>query len=106
MPVYTVGHEESYDDGIKGLGKAFLKLGRKNDYPGGFAVCSVDDAIRLIEEQDKVGYWAVYELDADWEKDTVQSLNGWWHALINDSLILRKVFSSKEHQNASTDRAS
>ena len=89
--VFTVGHESNYDQGIIEHGDAFRKLGRREDYPGGFACCSVYDAQRLIDEFEKRGEWAVFELDADWERDTVPSENGWWHALINDSVVTRKV---------------
>ena len=90
--IYTVGHEKKYDKLLHDtLGHSFKKLGRNGTYPGGFAVATVDDATRLIEEWGKVGEWAIYEVDADWEKDTKPSLQGWWHALQRDALITRKV---------------
>ncbi len=91
MSVFTVGHEQTYDRGIREQGDKFQKLGRNKDYPGGFAFCSFADAQRLIDEFDKRGQWAVYELDADWDLDTVKSDNGWWHALLKDSVIIGKV---------------
>ncbi len=30
----------------------------------------------------------MFGLDADWEKDTVASKDGWWHNLINSSYII------------------
>lgn len=94
--VFTVGFEQNYDRGILEYGSEFKKLGRRSTYPGGFAACRVEDAFRLIHEFDQLGKWAVYELEADWERDTVPSENGWWHALINDSLIVRKVVSAQD----------
>jgi hypothetical protein len=91
MTVFTVGNEERYDKGLKKYGKLMEKTGRRPDYAGGFAVQTADDASRLIEEMGKTGEWAVYELDADWDKDTTPSDNGWWHALLRDSTILRKI---------------
>lgn len=89
--VFTVGNEEAYDHGIQTLGDDFLKLGKRPNYAGGYALSSVEDAQMLIDEQDMRGTWAIYELDADWEKDTVVSRNGWWRALLRDARIIRKV---------------
>lgn len=100
--VFTVGHEANYDRGIVEYGKKFQKLGRRKDYPGGFAVRTPEDAERLIDEHGKRGEWAVYALAADWEKDTVPSENGWWHALVKSSLIICKIpsLNSREHPRA------
>lgn len=94
--VYTVGNEANYDKGIVEYGTKFQKLGAqpKSGYPGGFAVRTPEDAERLIDERGMRGEWAVYLLDADWDVDTVPSVNGWWHALVNTSRILRKVSPS------------
>ncbi len=89
--VFTVGYAPTYDRSISELGDNFQKLGRTEDYAGGFAVSSFSDAERLIDEFDQRGMWAVYELAADWERDTVPSDNGWWHALVKDSVVIRKV---------------
>lgn len=91
MTIFTVGNEETYDKGLKKYGKLMEKMGRRSDYAGGFALQTADDASRLIEEMGKVGVWAVYELDADWDKDTTKSANGWWHVLLRDATILRKI---------------
>jgi hypothetical protein len=89
--VYTVGNRQSYDQGLKEHGRKFTKTGRYPGYPGGFAVNTQRDGKRLIVEQGKTGEWAVYELEASWKEDTVPSKSGWWHALIRDAVILRKV---------------
>lgn len=97
--VFTVGHEANYDRGIVEYGAKFQKLGRRKDYPGGFAVRTPQDAERLIDEHGKRGEWAVYALSADWEKDTVPSENGWWHALVKSSRVVRKIPSLNDaHQ--------
>ncbi len=90
-PVYTVGNEQNYDLNIALYGAGFKKVGHRPNYPGGFACKTPEDAARLIAERGYRGAWAVYELAADWEADTAPSENGWWHALINDARILRKV---------------
>jgi hypothetical protein len=89
--VFTVGNQQSYDRGIIEHGREFKKLGRRNTYPGGFAVRTPAEAERLIDESGKRGEWAVYELQAEWDRDTVTSDTGWWHALINDSTVIRRV---------------
>lgn len=92
MPkAYTVGHERNYDRGIVDHGRGFMKAGRQDGYLGGFVLRTVREAYRLIGEFGKRGEWAVYELDADWGRDTVPSKDGWWHDLVNDSVITRKV---------------
>lgn len=96
-PVFTVGSEQAYDNNLKYLGAKFRKLGRSLDYPGGYALRSVADARRLIKEQGPGCDWAVYELDADWDVDTVPSKNGWWRALIWSRQIIRKVPARKRH---------
>ena len=94
--VFTVGTEAYYDRGIAEHGAKFKKVGRRENYAGGFALRTPEDAERLIDEQGKRGVWAVYALEADWDTDTVPSSNGWWHALIKSSRIVCKVPTSKE----------
>lgn len=94
--VFTVGNAATYDAGMNEHGSGFRKVGRRPNYPGGFACRTIDDAARLIEEFGKGREWAIYELYADWDRDTVQSEDGWWHALINDATVIRKV-SAEEY---------
>jgi len=91
MSVYTVGDEDTYDSRLKACPSNFKKLGKTDNYPGGFALKTIEDAVRLIKEFNKVREWAVYELDADWDEDTVKSERGWWSGLQRDAYILRKV---------------
>lgn len=104
-PVYTVGTEEFYDEQLRvsqrvvNPAEKFAKIGRRKDYAGGFAVASFEDAQRLIEEFGKEGVWAVYRLDADWNTDTLPSMNGWWNALIKTSTVLCKVDSDNNLSN-------
>lgn len=89
--VFTVGNEGNYDRGLREYPGRFRKLGRRGNYAGGFAVASYEDAKRLIDEQGKSGEWAVYELECDMDRDTVPSENGWWRALVVNSVVRRKV---------------
>lgn len=90
--VFTVGDEQQYDRLLQD--DNLVKMGIRDDYPGGFACQSAEDALRLIDEQGKTGVWAVYELQASWKRETKPSLNGWWHALVNNSEVLRKCDST------------
>ena len=96
MSIFTVGNEVNYDRGILVQGSKFLKVGRRDGYPGGFACKFASDAARLIAEFGKCGEWAVYEILASWDTDTAPSANGWWHALIHDSVVIRKVESASK----------
>ena len=87
--VFTVGNEAVYDRGLAEHGSDFKKLGRRGDYPGGYAFQSVDAARWLIAREGND--WAVYKLDAQWDTDTAQSPNGWWHALLRSRRILKKI---------------
>lgn len=94
--VFTVGNEEHYDRGIREHGRKFMKSGRSAGYSGGFACRTAADAERLIDDRGKRGEWAVYKLDADWDRDTVPSENGWWHALVNSARVVGKVPSPED----------
>lgn len=89
--IFTVGNEKNYDQGLLEYGERWLKLGRTDTYSGGYAFKTAEDAARLIEEQDMRGEWAIYAVEADWEKDTAPSEHGWWHALLKTSRVLCKV---------------
>ena len=83
--IYSIGHRKTY---LRGLEEGnLLKRGRYDDYPGGYAFRTKENAQRRIDEAYDDTY-AVFGLDADWERDTVPSQNGWWHALIVDRPII------------------
>lgn len=88
---FTVGHAANYDKGLDQFGVAFKKMGRTKDYTGGFALQTAADAFRLIEQLGEGRGWGVYEMEARWGKDTAPSINGWWHALLKDATIIRRV---------------
>lgn len=87
--IFTVGHEGRYDR-LMSRG-VFMKQGRLRNYPGGLVFRTAADARRYMLELGQHDGWAVYEVDADWEHDTKMSEHGWWHALIRDSVVTRKV---------------
>lgn len=90
--IFTIGHQESYLEALKAKpvipGKRLLKIGRRKDYPGGYAFKTREDAQRRIDEEYAGKGFAIFGLEADWQTDTVPSETGWWHALINDAAII------------------
>ena len=99
--IYTLGHGENYRDGIEKYGTDFRKVGRNevhkydhipDNYPGGYAFLTEKDARKRISEiiiEDGHDHGLEpFGLIADWDKDTVKSEHGWWHALLNNSQIV------------------
>ena len=97
--IYTIGHDKNYrealstttGDGCSISPKPVMKMGRDQagigtvprDYPGGYAFRTFEDAQTRIDEMGEAYKdFAVFKLDADWEKDTEQAPNGWWHNLM------------------------
>lgn len=60
--MFTVGHKESYDQGIYEFGYEFKKLGRSKDYKGGIVFKNISDAMRCASNH--AGY-SVYGLETD-----------------------------------------
>lgn len=89
--IYTIGHQANYDQALQGMaaaGQQLYKVGRTADYPGGYAFQTAEDAQRRIAEAYPDRHFAVYEVDADWERDTYPAANGWWHHLKEDRPII------------------
>lgn len=84
--IFTIGHRETYLVNLKKPG--FKKLGRCEDYRGGYAFLTRADAQERINEAYGNEDYAIYGLVADWERDTVPAYNGWWHYLLVDSKIV------------------
>lgn len=94
--IYTIGHYVSYMKGFEDAGDgALYKLGRTEDYEGGCAFRTADDARRAIEELEQEDFYAVFGLDADWETETEPSAAHWWHDLLVDAPILPLVETEK-----------
>lgn len=85
--IYTIGHKDSYLAAIAEHG-VIEKSGRSETYPGGYAFRTAEDAQRRIDEAHVCEGLAVFGLEADWETDTVQSAEGWWHDLLRDAVIV------------------
>jgi hypothetical protein len=56
-------------------------------YPGGSVFASREDAERAVHRFPGRGY-AVFGVDASWEADTEPSLDGSWHDLLRDAVII------------------
>lgn len=80
--IFTIGHQGNYDKALRehaALGQVTYKTGQGDGYPGGYAFQTAADAERRIAEVYPDHGFAVYEVDADWERDTHPSAEGWWH---------------------------
>lgn len=84
--IYTIGHRQSYLDAIADHG-VIVKM------PGGYAFNTIDDALRRIEEENEVGNWCVWGLEADWCYDTEPDPTGWWHLLNKEANIIQLEFA-------------
>lgn len=101
--IYTVGNEQSYRRQMRN--GPTHKVGRRppgdsrfpDGYAGGYAVRTIEDGERLIEEMGQGRDWAVFGMEADWETDTVPSANGWWHALLRDALLVDLETADSPH---------
>jgi len=97
--IYTVGNREGYLRLIFDMG-TILKIGKcavedfvgdkkefPDGYPGGYALRTIKDGERLIKELNRPDF-AVFGLNADWERDTEPAGDGWWHYLLRDAEII------------------
>jgi len=77
--IYTIGHRLNYLKAIANTLGIIEKTGRKesckefpNGYCGGIVFKTIEEAIQCIDDCYNEKY-AVFGLDADWEKDTYQN---------------------------------
>ena len=75
--IYTIGNAINYREAIQKYG-SILKLS------GGYAFKNIEDAEEEILSAGKEDVWAVFGLDADWEKDVRESHDRVQHYLISD----------------------
>lgn len=90
--IYTIGHELNYVETLKKSESGVVyKLGEREDYEGGYAFKSQSDAQKRIDEQYKDMEFGIFGLEADWDRDTRESKNGWWNVLVNDAKIIFSI---------------
>lgn len=95
--IYTIGHRENYLKEMSRRAANYLnpmtKTGRGfwggEYYHGGYAFKTIEDAQRRINEAHKDAGYAVFGIDADWERDTVRADDGWWHLLLKHAVVLK-----------------
>lgn len=85
--IYTVGEIFSYSEALREYLRIW-KTGRSEDYSGGYAFQTVDDALRFLAESGNADDWCVWGISADWETDTYPAPDGWWHYLSKDAEIV------------------
>jgi len=88
--IYTVGHKENYLKYYKEHGQV-TKRGKDETYNGGIAFLTEEDAYRWIREKHFENKFAVFEMDADWDIDTIAGDEPWWHYLLNDASIIIRM---------------
>jgi hypothetical protein len=81
--IYTVGSKKAYLRSLVKNGKV-IKTGRCRGYAGGCAFRTREDAERHLDELEVQGYkgYMVFGLLANWDKDTQESSDHWWHDLL------------------------
>lgn len=88
--IYTVGHEEGYDNALQKSATVY-KQGRKPNYCGGVVWLTEKSARKAIERNGWEGY-AVYALEADWKEDTYDPSKATaFRYLENDAEIICKA---------------
>lgn len=80
--IYTIGHKESYERYFEEQGTP-RKLGRTNNHSGGSVWKTKEEAQKACDIN--IGF-AVYGVIADWDKDTVPTLDPWNELLITSEL--------------------
>jgi hypothetical protein len=85
--IYTIGFSPSYNK-ILSTGQPVFKVGKKDDYAGGYAFLTEKDAQRRIKEAYH-SYYEVFGLKAYWGVDTYPAPDGWWHYLLFDREIVK-----------------
>jgi len=102
MSVFTIGHAGDYDEAIRQRESAAgappltkrgpYTLPDGSPYLGGFASPTASEAFAHLDEINKRGEWAVYELDAAWPDDVWRGHPAEpFMRLKRDAVIVRKV---------------
>ena len=87
--IYTVGSKKAYLRQLLREGKV-MKTGRCRGYAGGCAFRTREDAQRYLDELSIQGYkdYMVFGLLANWDKQTRESPDHWWHDLLVDAEVV------------------
>ena len=87
--IYTVGSKKAYLRTLLKEGRV-TKTGRCRGYAGGCAFRTREEAQRHLDELILQGYkgYMVFGLLANWERDTRESSEHWWHDLQKDAEVV------------------
>jgi hypothetical protein len=87
--IYTVGSKKAYLRALIKDGKV-MKTGRCRGYAGGCAFRTREDADRHLDELEVQGYkgYMVFGLLANWDRDTRESPDHWWHDLLVNAEVV------------------
>lgn len=91
--IYTLGYRPSYEEGLaksEAAGEPLKKVGRYSDYQGGsvWKTCKEVEA-HLKANTHRLEDYAVYGVDADWERDTAPNPLNPFHDLLVDAPLVR-----------------
>lgn len=86
MPVYTLGDTKIYRRELERCKQGKLPFGKR---AGGSVWRTPEDAQAWLDANG-YSFFSVWEVDADWDKDTVNGGEE-WNDLTRDALILREV---------------
>ncbi len=86
MTIYTIGHRATYEAALEQYGH-LIKLGRREDYLGGYAFKTAEEARRRIDEAYPNANYTIWTVDAEWDRDTYPAPDGWWRYLRVDCSI-------------------
>ena len=86
--IFTIGSKGSYQRAINEYGVIF-KTGKQEDYVGGYAFLTFEDAQFRIESTYEDTDFVVWGMKADWYTDTYMNPEGNnWHHLLSDAEII------------------
>lgn len=85
--IYTIGHQESYEQYYREYGEAWAKG------VGGSVWASLDEAVKAAQESSEISQrnYAVYGVEADWNKDAIptQYQGVTWRSLIKPAKLMK-----------------
>ena len=92
--IYTVGRTESYRKYMEQCGEECKKLGKGfykgKDYTGGSVWKTSQEAKEYLILHELSSY-SVWEIDADWDKDTEENPDNSFRNLLVTSRIVREI---------------
>jgi hypothetical protein len=82
--IFTIGRKLAYEAALNDLVNKPMKLGRSDDYEGGWVWKTPEGARKNCPPG-----FIVYGVKADWKKDTAPSEDGKYRVLIRDAEFVR-----------------